>query len=201
MASARRHASRGERTSRADGGRSPGAAAHYDRALAASRDVGSASRRSRRAIARSRSASPRPGARVPQRPPLRTPGRSSVAPRSRRAARRRSPSPSDVRRAIAFAGRRSLIITTTSVVLPDGRTIDLSKRKNIRLCSLRSRRAATGSIPTRSSRPAGLASACGRTPPRSDSHRHLDPAEARARRNSPVQRYPASTPRLHRSYE
>jgi tetratricopeptide (TPR) repeat protein len=42
-------------------------------------------------------------------------------------------SSSEVRRALAFAGRRALIVTATGLVLPDGRAIDLAKKKNARL--------------------------------------------------------------------
>ncbi|MFO0735515.1 MAG: hypothetical protein U0270_06535 [Labilithrix sp.] len=119
----------------------PGAAAHYDRALAASRDVEvgfEALTPSYRAFAL--------GEPAPEAPAFLNAhlahawsilgGAALTAPPEAIA------SSSDVRRAIAFAGRRSLIITTTSVVLPDGRTIDLSKRKNIRLvlAALASRR-------------------------------------------------------------
>ncbi len=53
-------------------------------------------------------------------------GESSTAPPEAIA------SSSEVRRAIAFAGKRALIITANSFILPDGRSVDLSKRKNIR---------------------------------------------------------------------
>jgi predicted ATPase len=115
----------------AEGDRSA-AAALYEQALATSRDVEvgfEALTPAYRAFAT--------GAPAPSMPAFANPhlahawavltGAASNAPAEAIAAS------SDVRRAIAFAGKRALIITANSFILPDGRSVDLSKRKNIRL--------------------------------------------------------------------
>lgn len=118
------------------------AASHYDEALATSRDVEvgfEALTPAYRAFAL--------GASPPEAPTFANPhlahawailsGTATTAPP------RAVASSSDVRRAIALAGRRALIVTSTAVILPDGRHVDLAKRKNIRfvLAALAARRA------------------------------------------------------------
>ncbi|MBX3233779.1 MAG: AAA family ATPase [Labilithrix sp.] len=110
-----------------------GAAAAYDASLAASRDVEvgfEALTPAYRALATGEAAPPTPSFKNPHLAiafALLTGAAQSAPPEAARAS-------SEVRRALAFtAAKRALVVTATSILLPDGPTIDLSRRKNLRL--------------------------------------------------------------------